>query len=376
MSPDSRAPSRDPGVSPLILTVAITAAAMAMVMAPPRADAARWNWSGSGTLDYGRLLSAPGEQALAREGAIVEWSLKATADVSEKTTATVRLCTSCHGLAVDQAYAEIRFRPQANLEAGRITVPFGDFYMRYDPASDVFLSKPLPYEMGHMVRYQKDRFNLGVLPMPYADQGAAFNGNVWIQDRLQIWYGLYGVNGFRSGVPQDFTFMDQTSIAGWSDNNRDVSWGGRLALAQGAVTAGGSYLRGAYDPAAEYDYRVWGVDGSIHALGAQFRAEYLERSTDVFDAGRRQDLKKKGFYAQLEAPAYRYITVVGRFDGLLREGPPLGTDNDAASGITRWTIGVNVAPTTDYALRAQLERWRFTDFTDLHAFHLGVVVTY
>ena len=79
---------------------------------------------------------------------------------------------------------------------------------RHDPASDAFLSKPLPYAMGHMLRYQVDRFNLGVIPMPYVDNGASVFGDVWIRDALQIWYAAYAVNGFTSGTPRDFTFKN------------------------------------------------------------------------------------------------------------------------------------------------------------------------
>lgn len=364
------------GFSGLRVPTIAAAAALLLALAPPGAQAARWNWSGSGVLDDQRLYRVPDRGTLANRGSIVEWSLKATVDISEKTTVTARMCAGCHGLTVDQACAEVRFRPQVNLEAGRINVPFGDFYQRHDPASDVFMSKPLPYEMGHMIRFQQNHFNLGVLPMPYVDSGASLFGDVWIREKLQIWYGLYGVNGFRSGIPQDFNFIDQWSTTGWTDNNGDVSWGGRIAVAQGPVAVGGSYLRGAYDPQAEFGYDAWGVDGSVRLLGAQLRAEYLERSTDVAVGSDRRSLRKNGFYAQLEAPLRSYLAVVGRVDGLLREGPPLGTDNDETSGIFRWTLGVNVTPAIDYGFRAQYEKWRFTDFSDADVVHLGMVVTY
>jgi hypothetical protein len=87
-------------------------------------------------------------------------------------------------------------------------------------------------------------------------------------------------------------------------------------------------------------------------------------------------LQKQGFFAQLEAPLDPRLTLVARFDGLLREGPALGTDNDATSGILRWTGGINFAPAVDYAFRVQFEHWRFTDFEDVNVLHVGTVVSY
>jgi hypothetical protein len=212
--------------------------------------------------------------------------------------------------------------------------------------------------------------------MPYVDQGVTLFGDVWVKEKLQIWYGGYAVNGFRSGAPQDFTFMEQTSTAGFNDNNRDVTWGGRLALAQGALAAGGSYLRGAYDTEADYDYHAWGVDASAQLLGTRLRAEYLQRHTLVSTEEGDRILRKAGFYAQVERPIRGPVALVGRIDGLLREGPPLATDNDDTSGIVRWTLGLNWSPSVDYAVRLQFEHWRFSDFPEADVVHVGTVVTF
>lgn len=350
---------------------AVTLGALAVV-----AEGARWNWSGSVVVSHRQLFEVPDEEPLAKTGVIVEPSLKATVDLSDRITFHGRVCMACHGITVDQAYGEFRAHSLLNVDAGRINVPFGDFYLRHDPANDAFLSKPLPYAMGHMLRFQANRFNLGVLPIPYVDHGASLYGDLWIRDALQIWYATYVVNGFRSSLPRDFAFKNQLGDAGFSDNNENLSWGGRLALAQGPLTAGASYLRGAYDPDSNFDYEVWGVDASAYWRGVQLRGEYVERDTQVLQDETRDTLEKKGFYVQLEVPTGRHLALVGRFDGLLREGPPLGTENDESSGIVRFTAGVNVTPTIHYALRLQYQHWRFTDFVDSDVLHLGVVATY
>jgi len=348
----------------------------AAALGPAPAGAVRLSWSGAVVADGKHLVDVDDPEELTTPGTVVEWSLKAVAEVSDRVTVNARLCTSCHGITVDQAYAELRWTPQLNLEAGRIDVPFGDFVQRHDPASDAFLSKPLPYAMGHMLRYQVDRFNLGVIPMPYVDNGLSAFGDVWIRDALQIWYALYAVNGFTSGTARDFTFKNQVADTGFLDNNRTPSWGARLALAQGPATLGASFLRGAYDPLTEFEYEAWGVDASLWQRGFQLRAEYLERATDVLDDERRGLLRKKGFYLQLESPTWHRFAAAGRFDGLLREGPPLATDNDHSSGITRWTTGLGFSPTLDTQLRLQFEYWRFTDFDGIGVVHAGVITTY
>lgn len=354
------------------------AALLMLAAGAPRVEAARWSWSGSVTLDYKRILEPPeDEDLLAKTGAVAQWALRANVDVSEKMSFSARLCSSCHGNAfVNEAFAEIRFSPLANVEAGRITVPFGDFYLRHDPANDAFLSKPLPFAMGHMLRYQADQFNLGVVPMPYVDGGVSFFGDVWIREQLQIWYAVYGVNGFSSAGARDFVFKNQVGDAAFEDNNDELSAGTRVALAQGPVSAGVSYMRGAYDPKDRFEYRIWGFDASAYVRGVQLRAEYVTRKTDVFENDELGTLRKKGFYAQAEVPAGRILKVVGRLDGLLREGEPLGTVNDVSSGIVRWTAGVNVAPALDYSFRLQWEHYRFTDFENTDVVRVGVVATY
>jgi hypothetical protein len=357
-------------IAALLLTLA------AAIAVPGPAAAARWNWSGSAAMNHKSLRGVSHPEEIATAGSTVEWSLKATVDASDKVTINAKLCSGCHGLFMDQASMELRWREPANVEAGRINVPFGDFYLRHDPASQLLPSKPLPYEMGHMLRYQSNEFNLGVLPMPYTDSGLSVFGDHWFGQAVQLWYAVYAVNGFRSGVARDFTFKDQTNISGYTDNNRDTSWGTHVSFSHGDATLGASYLSGAYDPAAAYRYEVWGVDASMAIRALRLRYEYLERATDVDADGARDVLRKKGFYLQAELATGEHVTLVGRLDGLLRKGPAIGTDNDENSGIIRGTAGVSIAPTADSALRLDYERWRFTDFDHVNVIHSAIVVAY
>lgn len=373
-------PARSAGRRPARLAGIVGPAALAIGLvaaSAPSAQAARWAFSGTASLQYRDLLEVPDEEPLGKLGAVAEWSMKARVEVSEHVAASARLCSACHGLTVNHAFAEIRLAPRLTLEAGRIEVPFGDFWQRQDPASDAFLSKPLPYAMGHMLRYQADRMNLGVLPIPYVDEGATLSADWWFRDAVQLWVAAWGVNGLQSGTPRDFTFKNQLGDGGYSDNNDEPSWGGRVSLGWRDFTGGASFLRGAYDPDADFDYTVWGVDGSARVRGVQLRGEYVARENDVVDAGgARRLLRKKGFHVQAESPEVRHVSLVGRVDGLLRQGPPLGTVNDESSGLVRWTGGVNVAPGLDWAVRLQFEHWRFTDFVDSDVVRFGILTSY
>ena len=103
-------------------------------------------------------------------------------------------------------------------------------------------------------------------------------------------------------------------------------------------------------------------------------------AADVLDAEDKPSvLWKKGFYTQVEVPTGKYLTLVGRVDGLLREeDTPMtlpGEGFDESSGIVRWTGGINVAPTLDYSFRLQWETYRFTDFENTNVVRVGAVAT-
>jgi hypothetical protein len=70
---------RSPG---LVGRVAIAAIALGVLAAA--ADGARWNWSGSVVVDYKKIFDVPDEEPLAKVGVVVEPSVKATVDVSDR----------------------------------------------------------------------------------------------------------------------------------------------------------------------------------------------------------------------------------------------------------------------------------------------------
>jgi hypothetical protein len=134
----------------------------------------------------------------------VEAAYKISADINEHLSVNIKSCIGCHGVELDQAYGSAYINDYLNIDAGRINVPFGSFNESHDPANYKMATKPLPYMMGHMVR--QDEFNLGVVPMPFVDNGISVYGTVWPADRLSIFYVAYVINGFHSFSNHDLNW--------------------------------------------------------------------------------------------------------------------------------------------------------------------------
>jgi hypothetical protein len=64
----------------------------------------------------------------------------------------VKICYGCHGFETDMAFVDLRVAEQLNFRVGRMNPAFGDFPLRHDPANHRANSKPLPYDMGRMLR--------------------------------------------------------------------------------------------------------------------------------------------------------------------------------------------------------------------------------
>src|SRR5215212_8775831 len=140
-----------------------------------RADDTRTRtFAGSVQLDY---LAVPTEDPARRftlDGATVELSLKLNVDLSSSTSASVKVCFACHGFDVGMAYVDLRAAGELRLRVGRMTPSFGAFPQRHDPANHHTSDKPLPYDMGRMLR--RDDWNEGILPAPWVDNGVEIGG--------------------------------------------------------------------------------------------------------------------------------------------------------------------------------------------------------
>ncbi len=371
----------------LLLLAALPAAA-----ADARAQDVQRNLAGSVQLDY---LAVPTEDTArdqALDGATVELSLKLAMDFGDDVSGSVKVCVACHGLEVGMAYFDVRVADELGFRVGRFTPAFGNFPLRHDPANHRTSDKPLPYDMGRMLRIRE--WNMSVLPAPWVDNGIEVGGAHFFGDGSSVEYAVYAVGGPRAGadaVDFDYT-LSRSPDRYYIDNNSRPSVGGRLAgnlvLGEGAALSGGlSGMAGHYDPDNRQSFVVAGADLVLELSRMFFRAEYLIRRTRMamgddparrFRYGPAPDgsyddfFLKDGFYAEVEVPAGR-VDLVARADGMRRIGNVLTTSPLRSESIVlRWTAALAYHLKKGLRIKTSVEVYDFSDFEDEVAIHLGL----
>ncbi|HET8539112.1 MAG TPA: hypothetical protein VFL83_04505 [Anaeromyxobacter sp.] len=370
-------------VSPHAAAAALAAAAL---LAPGAARAVEGViYSGSAFVDYWGIPDREAGKS-SPQGVAPMASIRLGIDVNDDLAFTAKACISCHG--VDFEHVALDYQPKSwfNVQLGRISVPFGEFSNRVDPGSYKTASQPLIYDMGRMAYGGRSAMNLGVLPLPYVDTGALVYGVRWLGEKIQVWYGVYGVAGLRGS--NDLDWMAMRSIP-YNDNNRVPAGGGRLALAYSAnpgdffgdANLGASYTAGRYDKDGTRRYEVWSVDATLRLAKLLVRGEYASRRTDLDPAARYPYqlvdtwFEKDGFYAEAEVPLGGYLSAVYRYEQLHRVGTPLpGAVEELSpdSTFVRHSGGVVITPAAALYLKLSWEMWQTTDFGDFQTYHAGI----
>lgn len=86
---------------------------------------------------------------------------------------------------------------------------------------------------------------------------------------------------------------------------------------------------------------------------------------------------KDGFYVEGELPVADRVSVIGRWDGLRRDGNVLATSAlSSASSLYRYTAAAAVKLHSGIRLKSSVEYYRFSDFPDELAVHLGVATPF
>jgi hypothetical protein len=319
-------------------------------------------------------------------GLVPEVAVKLGIDLSDELAFSAKVCGSCHGFELDHAMVEYMPSQKFNVQVGRLTIPFGEYSNRVDPSGHKTSSAPLIFDMGRMAFGERSAMNMGVVPLPYVDNGVLLYGQFFPVPRLQAWYGGYVVGGFRGSNDVDWISMRS---APYADNNRFPAVGGRVALTlageQGAllrdVSLGSSVTTGQYDKDAKLRYVAWGVNGLANVWRLTLRAEYAQRRTDLApDAAYRFQLvddylRKDGGYVELEHPVYRWVSAVYRADLLRRTGEPLpgaSATLSPDSRIQRYTAGLFLTPASSLFVKLNYEYWVARDFTNFGSVHAGV----
>jgi hypothetical protein len=378
-----------------LLVLGCVAAAAAGVFLPQAVRSQESNFAGSIQTNY---LWVPSDDEARRQtfdGFTNELSLKVAVDLTDHVSANVKLCYGCHGFEAAMAFLDLRVVDQLNFRVGRFVPSFGDFPLRHDPANHRTSDKPLPYDMGRMLRMRE--FNMGILPSPYVDQGVEINGTHWFGEVVQFDYAGYVIGGLRAN--QDDADLDWMQSRGtyYVDNNSEPAVGGRLALTfdvSDAVmfTLGGSAMAGHHDPKREQSYAIVGVDLYARFDVLDLRAEYLIRRQALplgddpdsrFRYGPGEDgeyddyFLKDGFYVETNLPVFTRLELVGRFDGLRRIGNVLiNSPLRKRSTLLRYTAGTNIVFDGSVRLKLSAEYYDFSDFDDDITANAGVVAAF
>jgi hypothetical protein len=368
------------------------------------------NFAGSAQLDY---FLVPTEHAAATQpgptttfqGFTLEAALKVAVDVSDHLSANVKVCYGCHGFEADMAYFDYRPVDEFGLRVGRFSPSFGAFNLRHDPANHPLSDKPLPYDMGRMLR--KGDWNNGVLPSPFPMNGVEVNGTHWFGAAAQLDYAAYAVTGFKNDVdsqPSDLDFQE-SHLPYYVDANPRPAFGARLALTLKAtdetdVSLGASGMAGPYDPNDSLWYVIAGIDFGLRVGKTTLRVEYLARRQE-FDTSQPLTFKyalspssgdffvKHGAFAELEQPLTSALTGVLRVDGMLRVGNVsdivVGSGDtfspsplpDRAS-VLRETMGLAYEVERNLRFKGSVELWEFNYPDDdgretALGFHVGAV---
>jgi hypothetical protein len=364
------------------------------------ARAVERNFAGSAQADYHWVQDERNAQGSgnALDGFTVEVALKVAVDVTEKLSANVKVCHGCHGFELPMAYFDYRIADELNVRVGRFSPSFGNFNLRHDPANHASSDKPLPYDMGRMLRWST--WNLGVLPSPFPDNGVEVNGTHWFGERVQADYAVYAVAGFRaetSSLDLDW-FRSLSSATFLVDNNGRPTVGARAALTlrlgeASDLTLGASGMHGTFDPANQLTYTIAGADLTGRFHRTQLRAEYLVRRQE-FNEDPRQMWKqpvaatepahfdKHGWYLEIEQPVTGTFTLFARADGLYRRGNvTVDSALQPRSAVFRYTGGLTLALQPGFRLKLSGEAWAFSDHFPDHqdweaSVHLGAVGTF
>jgi hypothetical protein len=374
---------------PRTARAAVGAALLAATLlpAPPARAVEGFIFSGSVFVDQWGFVESQEASLRAPQSVAPAASIKIGADINDDLSFSAKACISCHGFDLEHVVLDFQPKTWANVQVGRIAVPFGDFSNRVDPTSYWAGSQPLIYDMGRMAYGARSAMNLGVLPMPYVDTGALLYGVKWLGSRIQAWYGAYGVSGLRGS--NDVDWMALRSVP-YNDNNGEPAYGGRLVFAYAAdakaffgdASLGGSYTAGTYDRSAGLGYEAWGADATLRLWKLVLRGEYASRKTDLDPAATGYPFVledpffvKDGYYAELEHPLGKYLNVVYRYEELARKGTPLPgapVEMSEDSRFVRYTGGVAVTPAQNLVVKLSWEYWDTTDFGQFQSYHAGI----
>lgn len=381
-----------PRTGPTIFTLVGAVALLAWWTSPTLA--VDTYFAGSAQLDYLYVPTRGEARDITFDGFTNELSLKFNVDVNDHLGFAIKTCYGCHGFEMGMAYMDYRVADELTIRVGRFTPAFGDFPDRHDPANHRTSDKPLPYDMGRMMRLRE--WNMSVLPAPYVDNGIELRGRFALSDTVDLDYAAYIIGGLRGGNDAtDVDFIQSRSPALYFvDNNSRPSVGGRLAVSMlmgdsASLKIGASGHWGTYDPRNELEYLILGADLVLKVERWVLRAEYLIRRTEMslgdspeerflYGPGGNGEFDsfslKEGWYVETRYPVIKSLDIIARFDGMRRRGNVVPTSAlRSDSVVLRYTLGAAWAVIPAFRIKLSGEFYDFSDFDDEVGVHVGVV---
>lgn len=160
---------------------------------------------------------------------------------------------------------------QLRLQLGRVNIPFNYYNnRRFYPFQRMELSAPI--------------FINGIVGLPIADTGAVLSRRLDLSEDWTLDARAYGINGYGSLSGSSVTLRNPTLPGGLglsgnlgaTNNNKDIAWGGQLALGRtGAGELGTSYYRGAWDTQGRRVLQLAGAHAYWTPGSFDILAEYL-----------------------------------------------------------------------------------------------------
>ncbi len=347
----------------------------------------RWTVQGTFYTDMSAVEADKHERnPIPEEGIIGEYSLGATYHADKTFTVTVRACRGCHEVTVQSAYADWEITPTWTFRAGRIPVPFGGFTRRTSPAHVESATKPLPYIMGGMVR--EEPFNMGIVPAPFVDNGAALTGNFWVTKSAKVSVEMAVVRGLNGFSPD----IDFEASREFEDFNGEPAVAARALLTADPVTTGASVTWGRYDRDSDLEYLMASVELQVRFGDWNLRVEGIVRETEFFTPDafsptrERETSRRTAYVAQVDGPVaegwrvfllHDYLRVE---DVFLSPGGPIAMPGalttDDSNTITRVAGGFVYSLRAGLLVKGSVEYWDPSDFEKAIVFHVGVVAEY
>ena len=355
--------------------------------APKQEEFPRWNVGATLYTDFSAVEADKHERdPIPEEGITGEFSMGATYHVDKAFSVTVRACVGCHSFELESAYADWEMSSTWSFRAGRIPVPFGGFSRRTNPSHVESATKPLAYIMGGMVR--QDNYNMGIVPAPFIDNGAAVTGTFWVTRDTKLSLETALVRGLKGLSPD----IDYELSREYQDNNGEPAVAARLLLSSDLYTTGASVTWGRYDVNAELDYLMGSVELQVRFGQWSLRLEGLIRETEFFTpspfaAARQLETNRRTAYiAQIDGPIAEGWRVFLLHDYLKVEDVFLGPTGpvtvqtslttDDSNTIFRVAGGFVHNVRAGLQVKGSVEFWDPSDFEQAIVFHVGVVAEY